>query len=1191
MIYNRTSQSLAASAGRVKSTPKAARNPLAALGAIALEPRHLFDGAAGAAFDAFHLQAAEAERVLVEAAGDAAAVPASMAEPSRTEAPARHLLVIDNRVQNWQQLAASAVDGVDVMIIDADSDGLVKIAERMVGDQTYRSLQIVSHGSAGSLSLGNRSLDSAGLAQYQHQLDRIGQALTTDGDILLYGCDVAAGSYGAEFLSALARATRADVAASTDSTGAARLGGDWVLEASTGEIQAPAALSAQAQAGYDGLLVSAALTVVQTSEPGTAPNTLSITNPLAPEVLPAAIGEVVRFRAVVMITEAPSGGATEMRVALPDGLTFINDGSATVGLVSDFGQMSSDTLPGASAIQDGNLDSNFSNFTDVRTLRPDFVVPNSGAGNAVINGTANPGGAAGIAVNGFASGDDIRFVLGNLSNFSTDADTEFVVIEFNVVVANQLSNQDAVGGVATASNLPVSFTLEQGGSTVSVSDSDSVRVSEPSVSGIDKRIVSVVGNTATFEARFTNGGNSALHDVRVFDDFTGVANANFGAVGALPGGAVNNSTATTLDIAIPSVAAGATVVVTYTATITDLSQPLPSTDVVVSGTSLSSAGASLQVRGGEDGSGAPIAGLPTTLTTGERTGADGAGPDATTLNNYADAIGADLSTLRGRLWDDTLSPNNVRDTTPADHDLGGVPITLTWAGPNGVFGDGDDQVTTTNTSTLAGTQGSYSFGGLRPGEYRISAPTTLTDPGSGELRVVFDAGAAPTNDGLITLNIPAANDATDADFAYVRQNAQPTIAIGGPAAVAGNTTTALTGANQVSIADPDLLEGFNPPAPPASYETMLSVGQGTLNLAPTAGVTITGNGSAAVQLTGSVTDINLALASLTYTPNTNYLGPDTLTVTVNDRGNIGDFDGDGIPGETIDDNRQAVQVVALTVADPGTINRPPVANSIDVVVDQRATAGSVESQIPDIPAPSDPDEPAQALTIVVNSLPAANSGSLLLADGTPVQAGQTLTLSQFQSLAFAPNAADTTPVGVDGLIPAGSMIYRVTDSAGASADGAINIRVIPAPAVVPVVPVVPVFAPPPATVPLATAPANQFVFAPSAIAPFATANTDPFDPNSPFDPYQPWAQNRLFEPTAADRTEVDVGKVAPSIVKASNLTNDDCVDVPKPKPKAIKRAPIDRALSDKVKPFSEQVSAARKPFRKTVSPSNPATKC
>ena len=55
-------------------------------------------------------------------------------------------------------------------------------------------------------------------------------------DILLYGCDLAQSNTGKAWVNELAQRTGADVAASTNLTGNASLGGDWNLEYSTGKL-------------------------------------------------------------------------------------------------------------------------------------------------------------------------------------------------------------------------------------------------------------------------------------------------------------------------------------------------------------------------------------------------------------------------------------------------------------------------------------------------------------------------------------------------------------------------------------------------------------------------------------------------------------------------------------------------------------------------------------------------------------------------------------------------------------------------------------------------------------------------------------------------------------------------------------------------------------------------------------------
>ncbi len=107
----------------------------------------------------------------------------------------------------------------------------------MNSDTLYDAIHILSHGSAGHLYLGSADLNSNNLTDYQSQLQKIGSVLTDIGDLLLYGCNVAEGDEGNQFITALAEVTGADVAASDDLTGAAALGGDWVLEANRGVIE------------------------------------------------------------------------------------------------------------------------------------------------------------------------------------------------------------------------------------------------------------------------------------------------------------------------------------------------------------------------------------------------------------------------------------------------------------------------------------------------------------------------------------------------------------------------------------------------------------------------------------------------------------------------------------------------------------------------------------------------------------------------------------------------------------------------------------------------------------------------------------------------------------------------------------------------------------------------------------------
>ncbi len=100
-----------------------------------------------------------------------------------------------------------------------------------------RGLHIISHGTEGTLYLGSTTLNQRALDSYSTLLGQIGDQMSDSGDILLYGCNVASGITGQQFIGALASITNADVAASTDTTGINGFGGNGVLELHAGSVE------------------------------------------------------------------------------------------------------------------------------------------------------------------------------------------------------------------------------------------------------------------------------------------------------------------------------------------------------------------------------------------------------------------------------------------------------------------------------------------------------------------------------------------------------------------------------------------------------------------------------------------------------------------------------------------------------------------------------------------------------------------------------------------------------------------------------------------------------------------------------------------------------------------------------------------------------------------------------------------
>ena len=184
--------------------------------------------------------------------------------PLPSLSPARHassaIAFVDGNVAQYQSLTTSIKAGIDVYVLDPRQDEIKQITQVLAGRSSISSLYILSHGDVGDLKLGSLNLNLSDLGSYSSDLHAWAKALTADADILLYGCNVASGNQGKQFVDALSQITGADIAASIDRTGNAAQGGNWDLEYATGKIESASALTAKVLA-YQGVLVAPTVTL------------------------------------------------------------------------------------------------------------------------------------------------------------------------------------------------------------------------------------------------------------------------------------------------------------------------------------------------------------------------------------------------------------------------------------------------------------------------------------------------------------------------------------------------------------------------------------------------------------------------------------------------------------------------------------------------------------------------------------------------------------------------------------------------------------------------------------------------------------------------------------------------------------------------------------------------------------------
>ncbi|MFI8716284.1 VCBS domain-containing protein [Stenotrophomonas sp. NPDC077464] len=645
--------------------------------------------------------------------------------------------------------------------------------------------------------------------------------------------------------------------------------------------------------GVDGLLdsgvlndYSAASTLyvpvlrgVYVSRVGGLPDTAPA-NPTNDDTESVAIGEVVRYRAVGAFAQGVTG-EFELRVTLPNGLGFINDGTVRIGLISDGGLTSSLNLVTGGAL----YISGDENSDQAQPLAVDL----SGAPLTGVFDLQH------LQVLTDANGNTVLvFRLGTITNNDADADFELYAVEFSARVLNQASN-------TASTRLGVSADEYSTGTYLTSSQTVYEQIVEPAFSTLDKRVYdfnpvySATTGRASVDIGFLQSGGQPAFNVVLTDAFPGGSAYTFTTLtiggttytaGNLPPG-VSVDTSNGIRVQFDQLDPGVRVSVRYDVTVPNQAA-IANSNATLTWTSLP------DDFTGWGGSSVGAAGT----SSGERTGTGGS------PNVYILQEGAGLGVISGTLWDDTLSA--TASPTPDGTGLAGQTVTLTWAGlDNDLATTADNRIFTVVTDA----NGQYRFGTLPSGVFRIDAPAgPLTYPQPlGELRIRIDSDGGVLGPVGISLGEGSTGQA---NAGYVHQNVAPINQVPGTQAGLEDVPLAIGG---IAVSDID--------AGTRALDVLLTVSHGTLSLSGTpANVTVTGSGTGSLRLSGSIADLNAALALLQYLGNQDYNGADTLTVTTSDQGNFGDADGNGTPGQP-SDALTAIDTVAI-VLDP--VNDAPI---------------------------------------------------------------------------------------------------------------------------------------------------------------------------------------------------------------------------------------------------------------------------
>jgi uncharacterized membrane protein len=322
-------------------------------------------------------------------------------------------------------------------------------------------------------------------------------------------------------------------------------------------------------------------------------------------------------------------------------------------------------------------------------------------------------------------------------------------------------------------------------------------------------------------------------------------------------------------------------------------------------------------------------------------------------------------------------------------------------------GNDNEQLTLTvknGTLTLLPTAGTQVSGS---GTMNLAISGTLSEVNSDLLNLLYTPTTGSTSSNMLTVTVLDTSDQALGSPAQVTItiNSPPVITAPSSVSVDQNAVLPFAGANTISVADPSgTAESFT-----------LSVSHGTLSLGATAGLTVTGNGSRNLALSGTLSTLNADLPTLAYAPNHGYKATDTLTLSDTDTS-------DSLTGTA------SVAIAVIAVKKPKQKHPPTIKAPSAVSVNENAslifsTANGNSVTLTDSAATASSD--SLALTVAHGKLTLGSTTGLTFAAGSNASASMTVK-GTLANLNAALNGLEFTPtIGYSG---SASLAIKVTDS-------------------------------------------------------------------------------------------------------------------------------------------------------------------
>ncbi len=860
------------------------------------------------------------------------------AVPTTDHSDVRHELVfVDSQIEQHSELMDALRENsdpnrvIDIVVLDANRNGVEQITEALAARHDVDAVHVLSHGADGALKLGDTWLHDGNLGAYAGQIAQWHDSLASGADLLVYGCDLAATDKGLSLIEALHTLTGADVAASTNDTGTARLGGDWNLEVQLGAIETRVVGDGNL-ASWDGSLAAFAVTNTNDSGAGSLRQAITDANALPGldtitfNISGAGAHTINVASALPTITDSvvvdgwSEPGFSGTPVIVLDGndvsadglqLSATADGSTIRGLViRDF---NGDGIMIAAGSDNNTIVGNYighltdtgsdagageaNSFNGLRVLGSNNTIGGTtvGAGN-VLSGNND----CGITITGASATGNV--VQGNLIGTNA-AGTAVIANSIDGILIDVNAANNTIGGTTAAARNIISGNVDDG---VELDNGASGNIVRGNFIGTDITGTVDFGNqsdgllvNASTSNNQIGGTVAGAGNTFAFNDGIGVDLISGAGTGnSVLGNSIHSNGALGVDLNGDGVTAndlgdGDTGVnnlqnfpVLTTATTDDFNA------MTVSGTLNSTASSTFRVEffasstadASGFGEGERYLGFATVTT------------DASGNASFSQVLSATVAA--GEVITSTATKSATGDTSEFSASIGfhGILVTPTAglvttedagsASFSVVLNIAPTADVTVNISSSDTTEGTVSAASLlfTTGNWNVAQIVTVTGVSDfltdGNVAYSIVTSTASSGDANYNNRNPADVSVTNQDGV----NDAPVNAV--PGAQSTNTGTAIvfstSNGNSISVSDVDA--GSN------TVQVTLAETNGTLTLASISGLSFTsgdGTSDASMTFSGTLTDINAALDGLAVTPTTSFVGLATLQVTANDLGNSG----------------------------------------------------------------------------------------------------------------------------------------------------------------------------------------------------------------------------------------------------------------------------------------------------------------